>query len=106
MKILVELVQQGKIILCSDLNSREGRKTNDKAVGQFGEYVLNNNGQNLIDICEQNQLTILNGFSKHRYVHEYTWTQLIRGLKSIMSFRISRQNIQIKIQDVRVYKGP
>lgn len=51
-----------EVILCGDFCSRVNRNTNDKVVDQFGEDILNDNGERLIDISAQNLLTILNGF--------------------------------------------
>jgi len=42
-------------------------------VGPFGEEIINDNGDKLVDICEQNSLKILNGYFKH--IHQYTWHQ-------------------------------
>ncbi|XP_030747147.1 craniofacial development protein 2-like [Sitophilus oryzae] len=58
--------QSREIILTGDLNSRIGKKLHDKIVGQFREATLNDNGNRLINICDQNNLRILNGFFQHR----------------------------------------
>jgi hypothetical protein len=42
-------------------------------VGSFGEESINDNGDKLIDVCEQNSLKILIGYFKHKRIHQYTW---------------------------------
>ena len=44
-------------------------------MGPFGEEVINDNGDKLIDVREQNSLKILNGYFKHKKIHQYTWHQ-------------------------------
>ncbi|XP_030752879.1 craniofacial development protein 2-like [Sitophilus oryzae] len=96
--------QSREIILTGDLNSRTGKKLHDKIVGQFGEAILNDNGNRLINICDQNNLRILNDFFQHHDIHKYTWIQHSRNLKSVINYVIVRQYTALKIQDVRVYR--
>ena len=74
-------------------------------MGPFGEEVMNDNGDKLIDVCEQNSLKILNGYFKHKRIHQYTWHQDTLELKSIIDYTIARQNSGLKFQDVRVFRG-
>ena len=63
-EVLVEIGNSRKILIARDFNSRTGKKINNLLVGSFGEEVINDNGDKLIDICEQNSLKILNGYFK------------------------------------------
>ena len=87
------------------LTVEQGKKTKNLVVGPFGEEVTNDNGVKLIDICEQNSLTILNGYFKHKRIHQYTWHQDTKDLRSIIDYIITRQNSSLKFQDVRVFRG-
>jgi len=58
----------------------------------------------LIDVCEQNSLKILNGYFKHKKIHQYTWQQDTLQLKSIIDYVIARQNSGLKFQDIRVFR--
>jgi len=60
-------------------------------VGPFGEEVINDNGDKLIDVCEQNLLKILNGYFKHKKIHQYTWHQDTLELKFIIDYIIATQ---------------
>jgi hypothetical protein len=44
----------------------EQGKFDNLVVGTFGEEVINDNGDKLIDICEQNFLKVLNGYFQHK----------------------------------------
>jgi hypothetical protein len=59
-------------------------------VGPFGEEIINDNGDKLIDVCEQNSLKILNGYFKHKKIHQYTCHQDALELKSIIDYIIAR----------------
>lgn len=107
-KLNDEIVKVGttrELIVLGNLNGRTGKKQNDKVVGRYGEETTNNNGERIITICEQNQLKILNGYFQHKEIHQYTWTQETRGLKSIIDYVIIRQISRINILDVRAYRG-
>jgi hypothetical protein len=74
-------------------------------VGPSGEEVINDNGDKLVDVCEQNSLKILNGYFKHKRVHQYTWHQDTLELKSVIDYITARQNSGLEFQDVRVFRG-
>jgi len=83
-EVIVETGNYREILIAGDFNSRTGEKINDLVVGPFGEEVINDNGDKLIDICEQNALKILNGYFKHKRIHQYTWHQDTQELRSII----------------------
>jgi hypothetical protein len=74
-------------------------------VGPYGEEAIKENGDRLIDICEQNSLTILNGYCQHKRIHQYTWHQDTQGLRSIIDYIIARQTSGLKFQAVKVFRG-
>ncbi|KAK4880664.1 hypothetical protein RN001_008810 [Aquatica leii] len=74
-------------------------------VGQYGENVENDNGDRLIELCQQQALKITNGWFKHKNIHRYTWTQPTRQLKSIIDYIVVRQQFRPTIKDVRVWRG-
>lgn len=95
-----------EVILLGDFNSRTGKRINDNIVGRYGEDKINNNGERLIAVCDQNNMRIMNGYFQHRDIHKYTWTQSTRGLRSIIDYVISKQKAKVILQDVKVCRGP
>jgi hypothetical protein len=61
-----------QLILMGDINGRTGRKTGTTVVGNFGEDMVNDNGERLIELCTQISLKIWNGFFNHKNIHNYT----------------------------------
>jgi len=46
------------------------KKTGDMVVGNFGEDMVNDKGERLIELCTQTSLKIWNGFFNHKNIHE------------------------------------
>jgi len=103
--LLDTISNRKEILLLGDFNGHTGSKTNDVIVGPHGENDVNDNGERLIDVCQQHSLRIQNGFYKHKDIHKYTWTQPTLQRKSIIDYIITRQISRIRLQDVRVYRG-
>jgi len=104
-EVIVEIGNSREILIAGDFNSRTGKKINDLVVGPFVVVVINDNGDKLIDICGQNSLKILNGYFKHKRIHQYTWHQDTQALRSKIDYIIARQNSGLKFQDIRVFRG-
>jgi hypothetical protein len=51
-------------------------------------------------------LKVWNGICNHKNIHKYTWEQQKKYLKTIINYIITKQNLKLKIQDVRAYRGP
>lgn len=104
-RVITTIGTTREIILLGDLNGRIGKRQQDGTVGPWGEEVRNDNGERLIEICEQNELRILNGFYPYRMIHKYTRTQDTKNLKTIIDYAITRRKTKLGVQDGRVYKG-
>jgi len=48
----------------TDMNGTTGRKTGDTVVGNFGEDMVKDGGERLIELCTKTSLKIWNGFLK------------------------------------------
>jgi hypothetical protein len=102
---IIKIGNSREIVIAGDFNSRTRKKVNNLVVGPFGEEVLKDNGDKLIDICEQNSLKILNGYFKHKGIYQYTWHQDTKEQRSIIDYIIAGQKSGLKFQDVRVFRG-
>lgn len=105
-QVLSDVNPRKELILMGDLNGRTGRADDSLVVGKYGELNLNNNGERLIGLCENFSLKIQNGFFPHKKIHQYTWHQPTRDLRSIIDYIIQRQKTNIQTTDVRAYRGP
>ena len=104
-----EIVKSGsgrQLVLMGDMNGKTGRNTGDTVVGNFGEGMVNNNGEGLIELCTQTSLKLWTGFFNHKNIHKYTWEQYTKTWKIVIDYIITKQDLKLKIQDVRAYRGP
>jgi hypothetical protein len=71
-EVIAEIGNSKEILIAGDFNRRLGEKINNKVVGPFREEVVNDNGDELIDVCEQNSLKIWNWYFKLKKIHQCT----------------------------------
>ena len=64
--LIDEIGNSRELIITGDFNSRIGKQLNNRIVGPFGENVVNDNGERLIELCQHQSLKILNGFLNTR----------------------------------------
>ena len=102
---LINIAITREIILLGDFNGHTGTKVNNQVVAPYGETIINDNGECLIDLCASHNLRITNGYFKHKMIHKYTWEQQTRKLKSITDYIIVKQKSKFQIHDVRVQRG-
>ena len=64
------------LIICSDMNAKtgSGHQLCPSVIGKYGKGQINNNGQQLIEMCSRNELYITNTFFDHKMAHRTTWT--------------------------------
>jgi len=65
-----------QFILMGDMNGRTGRKTGDRVLGNFGEDMVNDNGERLIELCTQTSLNIWNGFLVIKIYINILWSNI------------------------------
>jgi hypothetical protein len=80
-----------------DMNGRTGRKIGDTVVRNFGDDMVNDKGERLIEFCTQTPLKIWNGFLNHKNIHKNTWEQHAKNLKTIIDYIITKQDLKLKI---------
>ena len=82
-EVIFEIGNSGEILIAGDSNSKTGEKINNLVAGPFGE-VITDNGDKLIDICEQISTKMLNGYFKHKRIHQYSLHKDTQELRSII----------------------
>ena len=111
-------------LIAGDLNSKIGKRQEpeirsdgfieigDKCLGRYSRNVRNENGNALIEFCEENDLFIANSAFKHSARHQTTWAstrttqdgRVIRIFNQI-DFIICQQRDRNIFQDARSYAG-
>lgn len=66
-EVLDEIPNSHEINCGGDLNARVEKQVQSKVVGMYGKVTVKNNGERLINICQQYDLMILNGFRSQEH---------------------------------------
>lgn len=103
--LLDQIGQRRELYLIGDFNGRVGSQDKSEIVGKFGEEVVNENGERLIELCQQYELKIWNGFFEHKEIHKYTWIQPTRNLRSIIDYLVGKQQNKTRVTNCRVKRG-
>ena len=95
------------LLVLGDLNARTGsdNKGKERYMGKHGMGDLNDNGERLIGICEQNELTIGGTLFPHKNIHKVTWTSPDGKTKEQLDHILINRKWRGSLQDVRVYRG-
>lgn len=87
-----QIDKKEKIIVAGDFNARVGRNIIPGIKQRFNEDSINENGEMMVDFCNDNELRINNTFFDHKYQHKYTWENT-RGHKSMIDYISSNRII-------------
>jgi hypothetical protein len=68
--------RSAQIVVLGDLNGRIGSRQEDcEIVGRYGEEVVNENGESVLELCRGGDMIIMNGWFPHKKVHKMTFVQ-------------------------------
>ena len=83
-------------------NNNENRK---RVMGKHGMGIITNNGERLINICQENNLVIGGSLFTHRDIHKLTWTSPDGNTKSQIDHIIINGKWRHSLLDVRVKRN-
>ena len=98
--------RKAAVIVMGDMNGRVGSRTEDvNVVGRYGEEIVNENGECLLELCRGSDLVVLNGWFPHKKVHKMTYVQgMVEGMdrKAILDYFCVSKDMKTSAVDVRV----
>ncbi|KAK3515143.1 hypothetical protein QTP70_007459 [Hemibagrus guttatus] len=94
------------LLLMGDFNARVGSNNLDREriMGRHGEGKCTENGERLIDLCEENNLVIGGTLFQHKTIHKLTWTSPDGKTRSQIDHIIINGKWRRSLQDVRVMR--
>ena len=94
------------LLLLGDFNARVGSNNTDRerVMGKHGVGECTDNGERLIDLCEENNLVIGGTLFQHKTIHKLTWTSPDRRTQSQIDHVIINGKWRHSLQDVRVMR--
>ena len=96
------------VIVLGDLNARVGNTVIPGVVGRYGVPRVNHSGENLIEVCLEQDLVIGNTLFKKKKKNKFTWARVDRGKvvdRALMDYVIVSRKIVGRLRDVHVYRG-
>ena len=96
------------IIALGDLNAKVGQdnSSRERTFGKEGlNQETNDNGERLIDFCEENNLIIGGTLFKHREIHKYTWTSPDGKTKNQIDHIMINKKWRTSLLDVKTKRG-
>lgn len=98
---------EGETVMLGDFNARVGNDPDvcGGAIGRYGEEVMNDNGERLVDLCVANNLVIANTMFPHKRIHQFTREEPARNEKSIIDYFLVKKEELKTVIDCRVHRG-
>ncbi|XP_052242915.1 craniofacial development protein 2-like [Dreissena polymorpha] len=73
--VLEDIPQHDVLMLLGDFNAKVcDNKDGKRTMGRHGVDVITNNGERLVNFCQQNNLVIRGTLLAHKEIHKLTWT--------------------------------
>ena len=104
--MLEEIPAHDMIIFMGDLNARVGsnNKGRERVMGQQGLGEMTDNGERLVNTCEENNLVIGGTLFPHKNIHKLTWTSPDGRTQSQIDHIMINGKWRRSLLDVRVMR--
>ncbi len=96
------------IILLGDLNAIVGDEHVVGTTGKYGVPDRNWNGEKLLEMCMERELTIMNTMFKKKRIHKCTFVRMAHGRmveKALMDYVVVSKRVNGRVLDVNVLRG-
>ena len=98
------------LLVLGDFNARVGKRETESDVwrdvrGKHGVGSCNEAGEQLLELCVINNLSIMNTWFEKRRVHQTTWTHTATRQSHMIDFVLMRKGHRSLCCDVRVYRS-
>ena len=96
-----------KIVLTGEMNGRVGSYEIAGVAGKWGIDRVNENGEDLVDVCAERRLPLAHTFFQHRWIHRQRWRRRDkRGeQKSMIGYIAVDERLKKDVLDVKVVRG-
>ena len=93
------------IMLMGDFNAKIGNEKVTGVTSNHGMGTRNNNGDRLIEICQEFNLTMGGSMFPHKEIHKYTWTSPDGRTKNQIDHMCISRKWKQTLLDVRSWRG-
>uniref|UniRef100_H2YWZ5 Reverse transcriptase domain-containing protein n=1 Tax=Ciona savignyi TaxID=51511 RepID=H2YWZ5_CIOSA len=93
-------------LLMGDFNAKVGSQNiSNSTLGRYGLGQLNERGENLVEFCSTNNLSITNTMFKHHPRHLYTWVSPDQKTRNQIDYILLGQKWRSAVKNVRTRPG-
>ncbi|KAI8514635.1 hypothetical protein Bbelb_072260 [Branchiostoma belcheri] len=105
--VLEDIPRHDVMVLMGDFNARVGNinRKREKHMGKHGMGSMTDNGERLIDICEEYDLAIGGTLFEHKNIHKLTWTSPDGKTESQIDHIMVNNKWKRSLLDVRVMRS-
>jgi endonuclease/exonuclease/phosphatase family metal-dependent hydrolase len=105
--VLEDVPRHDVMMLIGDFNAKVGCANVDRerTMGRHGVGVMTDNGERLVNLCEENDLVIGGTLFAHKDIHKLTWTSPDGKTQNQIDHIIINGRWRHSLQDVRVMRN-
>jgi exonuclease III len=106
-RVMRRIPKRDVVIVMGDLNAKVGDSNLyiEKSMGRHGLGGKNENGEMLIEFCEENELVIGGTLFCHPRIHKATWKSPDQQTENQIDHMMISRRWRSNMQDVRTYRG-
>ena len=94
-----------RVIVLGDLNAKVGDRERGEVVGKFGVPGVNENGECLIELCEERCMIVGNTWFEKKLINKYTWERENGKDRSLLDYILVQNKWKRSLIDVTVRRG-
>ena len=102
-----EFGRNESLVVLGNLNAREGYKVIEGIVEQHGAPGRNESGEQVLEMCAEQELVVGNSWFKKKDAYKYTWLRIAEGKvvdRALMDYVLFPERMLGRLLDAKVWR--